>query len=1523
MDDKDLFKIYQMSGSTRPYEDWMQNAPKNENYLKGLHTYLGKTAQEGDPYKTDYNEWYTAYFSEDQKKKGQSEGSSPSAQGVEVASADATSVSSGQSGGSAFTTQQVVTPTGFSFDNPVPEKPFIEGKLGEYVRMIPLIGGDLDDWARSWSEGAAGRRQTEIGYQLAIPALSEIAGGDFESEDYMDAVQALSQEMIRYNEHVAKHGTSDELQEWYRDIQKNGNGAYGLMKTLWENKYDLTNIMGSWFFSSMSTQINEESLKNFAAIETGAGAAGMMLGPEGAGAAMVSALPVAFGAMSATTAAGQFFVEELKKEIGDDYSPERIMRALEDDEFRGELRKNAATYGVAIGLIDFFTMKTGAGVAREVSKVGTKYPRLLGTGSVAGTEAYGGMTGEAVASELVGQPATAEEIFQEAAGMFRTPLTMTYASAVDGGRNYVDSKVQEHVINMLNYRAKYRINGQEVNRSDLMEIVDRMSDEELLNSEIRVEDDVELQTAIGERIKEIQKPDFDQGFANLDKEIYEAREALADAAGDLVGQDMDALSKKDINNLNELNQKVEELKNKKARAQKLRESEDPAAKEQLRQLLDVDQPDPEEVLATEKSEDVFGGFEEPADFTPIGRMKDLFRTKILDKFNPVVRLQREAQEQRGERVRDRSNIDMALTLFSSRAAARIDANLSRIDEITADLKENGLEMSGFDMYLYARHAPERNRVMQARYQKMIDDINAIAESENRPLSKQEQDKIKAAQAKIEENRGSGLSDEDAASFMASLTPEERATYERAAAVHDEVINDTRKTLRESGLESEETVDLFETQYEFYTPLKGFADLDLERSLYESGSSKGFDVTSSGIARAEGRVTEATNIAANAFNQNANTHMLSEKNTVGQTLRNFVLDNPNPKIYGMIDQDAYSKLSDADKERAIGVRVGGDTEYVLFTPKYAEQAKTMQSMGPEKMSAAMQLMAKLSRMRSMTFTTLTPNFFMPNFVRDIQASYVNLASEHGLTEEQGKEFVKNTLKDSSKNLRYMLGSMVPSIRENLKTSDPEYFQLFEEFKMDGGKTGWGYAPAIEQLAAQMEKATDPAQQDEIALKWMARKGFDALTTMSDAFENSIRFSTYVNARKAGISRERAAYLSKEATTNFNRQGEWGAALNATYMFFNASVQGSVRVAKSLKGKEGKKIAAGMTLIGAMMTEYNRSVSKEDEDGVLFYDKISAYERSRNIIIMREDGENYVKIPLPYGYGLFHNIGEQASSINHGARDGEEAVWEMTDATMTAFSPVTFGSSEDAGTKAVKTVTPSLFMPIMESVVNEDWRGRKIELDYGSGSDAYKSRYSPEVVQDMFQFLNDATGGNPERSGSIDWNPDKLSHTIKGYLGGVGQFSGQMYDLGVEVAERATSEESTTVDAGKLPIVSKFYSREGYSGFYDYDNFRSNMEEVETRIAEFNDPDIKDKLFKENRFYFKGLGQDSESGIREQVAKVNSRLKSLRIEKEKAEEIEDSGARKNRIKEIEAEERKAMNIFNKNYKIWLNGTQPKED
>ena len=53
--------------------------------------------------------------------------------------------------------------------------------------------------------------------------------------------------------------------------------------------------------------------------------------------------------------------------------------------------------------------------------------------------------------------------------------------------------------------------------------------------------------------------------------------------------------------------------------------------------------------------------------------------------------------------------------------------------------------------------------------------------------------------------------------------------------------------------------------------------------------------------------------------------------------------------------------------------------------------------------------------------------------------------------------------------------------------------------------------------------------------------------------------------------------------------------------------------------GQKMAAGLTIFSAMLAMIGRGMSDEDEDGVLYWDKIPAYVKERNLVFMF-DGKN---------------------------------------------------------------------------------------------------------------------------------------------------------------------------------------------------------------------------------------------------------------------------------------------------------------
>ena len=1398
------------------YDVIMPKFPEFEGYdvemLKGYVSKVEEMNQGSDVY--DYTEANSAFpdlFP--QKKKDQTEGAAPLAPVSEVASSESTAVSGMPSGGSVSpATRTRVTPEGYSFEEIAPsEKPFIQGTLGNIVRSVPWIGNDLDDWARSWSTGAEARGQVAPALDLLFPTFGEISGEDFNKEDYRESAEALVAEVRRYENFRKENGMSDELMAWDKSIQENGHGMYGLLKTIWQHKGDLPNIIGQWALESLSTQLNEEGVEKAVAVQLGGTAAGIPAGPAGVAATSAATLPVSLGTLSAITAGTQLLVDELKTHVGEDFNAEAILDALDDDSFRNDVRKKATTYGIAIGIFDGVTFKAGVGASRELGRAlkGKWMPKTREFVGVAGVESTGSMLGEGVASDLAGKPATATELFQEfSGGTFTSPITMTYRATSD----LLNPK--KKIINDLNSRAVYTANGQNMQKQDLLDIVSMMTAEEFENANIEVKDDQATADLIQKRYEEIKK-------------------------GERVVP------------------------------------------------LPVKKP------------------------TSLSQATDFFKRKLIDSFDPLVKLQRAAEKERGDKVSSKTDMDAAFSMFSSRVGSRMKTITDAAQSMGKALKNAGLEVSkarqGLDRFLYARHAPERNRVMTQRYKNRITQIQDNAKNDKRTLTTAEQKEVKVLEGYIEENRGSGMSDADAKAYMDGLTPEQKAGYEAAAKIHDEVVADTRKTLREAGLESAETVDLFETQYEFYTPLRGFAELDPEAALKQRDLSVGpaFDVRGSGIIGAEGRITEAADMSTAALNQNAMTHMRAEKNKVVRTLFDFANTNPNEEVYSTMSEEQFGELKPSEKKRAVGVRIDGKTQYVVFGDKYQQHAALLQDFSPKRMGYFMKVLSSLNKIRSKTFTSLNPEFFMINFERDIQGAFMNLAADADITTKEGRQLAAKSIGGSTKALRYMLGSMNPALRRKLQKTDPEYFQLLQDFEEDGGVMQWGYAPNIEALAKELDEAAS-GDKDKISAKWIAKNGLEMLTTMSDAFENSIRFSTYLNARKMGISRDRAAFLSKEVTVNFNRSGEWGQGLNATYMFFNASMQGSKRLAKTMNTKGGKAVGTGMALTASMITNYNRSVSDVDEDGILYYDKISAYERSRYLIIMRQNGRDYQKFSLPYGHGLFYNIGVPPTSVSQGGRTSGEATFEMADAALHSFAPITSGTSDNLLVKAGKTFTPSIALPIADLAVNEDFMGNRIYFDFEGKAASEQGFDSPEFAKDFFQGLNKMTGGTEIAGGdefySIDINPDMITYAVQQYGGGIGQFTKKTAETIASIAEG----EVPAID--RFPILSKFYSKENYSQLTDYFDYADNIETAEKRVKEFKNDEIRER--------FKGEGRFRGIGVLETTMKRSKKgVKDLEEQLDKAYASEN----KKEIERLEGLINRNMKMFNKAFRQYVAKTE----
>ena len=377
--------------------------------------------------------------------------------------------------------------------------------------------------------------------------------------------------------------------------------------------------------------------------------------------------------------------------------------------------------------------------------------------------------------------------------------------------------------------------------------------------------------------------------------------------------------------------------------------------------------------------------------------------------------------------------------------------------------------------------------------------------------------------------------------------------------------------------------------------------------------------------------------------------------------------------------------------------------------------------------------------------------------------------------------------------------------------------FNEFIKTGAKTDWFHSKDPEDQKKNIQSMMEMASG---TFRGNAKQGFratlDFIDDSNSAVENGIRLSTFVAARDAmiekGIPRneaiQEAATLAKNLTVNFNRKGNSGQLLNGLYLFFNASVQGTVNTMRGLNvfSKDSSRFKQGMVGgiigFGALTTAIAQSILGEDE-----YEKIPEYIRDRNLIIPAAlwGGEGYRMIPLPYGYNVFHNLGENAYLVSNGNLSPEKAAVRSTNVFLGSFNPLGTSSSETYLGSVAKTAMPQVGKPVLEIVMNENYFGAPIyppDSPFGGAQEPLSRRSfrsTSEVWKTITETISEVTGGNESEPGLIELPPTVFSYLLGFTFGGAGTFMERAF---FKLPE-AIADPTRDPELKDIPFVRRIY------------------------------------------------------------------------------------------------------------------------
>jgi len=772
--------------------------------------------------------------------------------------------------------------------------------------------------------------------------------------------------------------------------------------------------------------------------------------------------------------------------------------------------------------------------------------------------------------------------------------------------------------------------------------------------------------------------------------------------------------------------------------------------------------------------------------------RDKLQYALQDRFNSLKILGDAIAERRGYTLRDYENVYKTEELVKSRAQERTEGFqrqfIEPIGDLIKSINEDGTGIKMAEEFLHARHAVEANAALKRRGSTMDDPA--------------------------------GMSDKDATDILAAAAAGPHG--EALAQIGDlvDMMNEfTLGVLENEGLESAENIQVLRDAYAHYVPLKR-AGFDAA-----AGTGVGISLYGTSFKIRSGSDRNVEHIIPNLIRQAESALINAEKQKVGRALLNMVRYSPSDlwkinetKRTVSLDKNYQLKWTETQDmgEHVINVRENGK-QYSISFDMTNEHVKNMVLQLKNQDSADMvPYIGKLMRFLSAVNTSWNPEFLLSNAFRDFQTAIFNLnqppdATGREQTEDEYKAAGKNLMARGMQSIKGMWNySRNPDAEWDQATHPAEYWA--KRFVKAGGKTGWidSHGDMVER-AKEFER--DYVEDHKGRKAWAALK--DTVNDANAAIENGVRIAAFRNAVEAGASELQAASLAKNLTVNFNRRGSMGPYLNSAYLFYNASIQGSVRMMKSVATKRGAKVAGGL-MVGAMMLDMmNRAMGDDDENGVSYYDKMDRSVKSRNIVIMIPGGgDAHVRFPLPWGYSVFHVMGQQMAENITGDANALEQASRIFHAVGESFNPMSGGS-------LLQTLSPTVLDPFMMSEENKTWAGSPLMPEHrGFGpkrpdSTKYWSSTS-ESLKAVSAWMNDFTWGDTIRPGLIDVSPETLEMMIEQATGGAGKFVKNTLDTGTALL---TGDD---INWNKVPIARKLFGEK--NTFYDSTTFYKNLTDV---------------------------------------------------------------------------------------------------
>lgn len=749
------------------------------------------------------------------------------------------------------------------------------------------------------------------------------------------------------------------------------------------------------------------------------------------------------------------------------------------------------------------------------------------------------------------------------------------------------------------------------------------------------------------------------------------------------------------------------------------------------------------------------------------------------------------------------------------------------------LYKAGIDLQDFGLYLYAKHAPERNAANAQTRQLIFD--SRLFELNEKLANAQSEEAVNEAQNQIEELKqqknpdyilmpdgGSGMTNKQAEEILSEIEKDGKTdAYEKfSSEFRENVIDKILDFKHKSRMLSDKEYDNLKNAYQHYVPLK----FDLDEELGSDGKPSLAEIGKSG--RDLFRTTGAAEVGAESRN-NVVLQTLSdldysifkgEENLANVRMANLIEANPNENIWKTVPA-RYKVFNDKEgnfvkaiedknmKPQGPGVIpywVDGSKRYIVLNDRGLQDS--FKKINPSLVMKGLQFTTAMVR----NFATMkNVPFLIVNPIMDLQDAGVYIKGQDN--PEFAKAYKNNVKKFFS-------------VAKSVATGKGEWANVNEEREGVGGKVSFSKRETIEDKGRKSIKNFEAYREGWNWQKPAANyKTFkNIINDYAEVLEQTTRLIVYKSAIDAGMTKEQAAIKSREATVDFGKSGTLGPYINSWKAFANAGIQGLDSTWALRKSKAFAKLFGGMAVFGAAQAFFADMLGDCEHDPETCYWEMPEYRKQKSIVIATGKGAP-LTIPLGRRLGWASYMGQNMYSLGkYIATDGEQGT-SPGDFVKNSLSSLFDYYNPAGGTGPILQQVAGNAAPAVGMYGNENSFGQPIHPDNKQEKPKSESYFNntPETYKDISHFLASHTGGGNGEKGIIEWSPNDIEFVMRSVFSGL-----YGWTAGIATTTANAINPDKDAQAKDMPLVNRIYRP-------------SNLSVTKSKLADLTD-DANDRI-----------------------------------------------------------------------------------